>query len=190
MRRGFKMLNLQQFKNFINNRRSEGDTNLDTKRIIEELNRRNKIFMRPNDFGVLSVATRQNDDGLDVLVFPTAVESNAYGGNLQVPDNFEGKRINASIIWMANNAAAGVVAWQLEISLVRVGSIYSVKSVENFAVSAAAGTLVAVKASKVLAQWNIKAGDILGFRMERLGGLGDDTYGADAKFILLVLEEA
>lgn len=157
---------------------------VDMKKIFEELAQREMRFITPSD--VYFTLAESTDDGFHEIIFPDAADNFTEGSNLHVPEKWQGKQLLFKIYWFGT-AAAGNVVWQIELFTANPGQAYGSQTL-TFAADANAGNLLLNIAEKKVTL-NLKKDAILGFQIGRMGTDVADTLAANAKFLMLSIEE-
>ncbi len=92
--------------------------------------------------------------------------------------------------WQKTSSAGGEVVWELAYKYARIGEVMDAAWTTDEKATVVAGTPDndtadehLITAWDAIPGWTLEVSDMFLFRVSRLGSDGDDTYGADARFL-------
>ena len=156
------------------------------KRIIQEMNKRTIRRANPNDF--THTLTDRTDDGLHFIRFAPGVSNRIKGVNFHIPESWEGKQLEITLHWYAQDGNVGDVLWRVDLWPSIPGQGYT-QVTAHFEVAATEGQRVLVLSKKTTRGLDLKQDGVIGIYVERRGNQGADNYTGTVDFLMLSLRE-
>ncbi len=165
-------------------------TKKNTDDVINYIENKTNIFIKPSDFSSTDADTAGNNF-FNALNMDKDVNEGASGATFVIPNNWDGQQLIFTVLWSSAFSGSGNVFWQLEIQWAGEEDPLGQPADQTSGTSLTDTKTSTDKLQKI--SWttsgkDFKAGDIVGIQITRLADEGTDTLGSDASFLGIVVE--